>query len=69
MGWVAMLAPLKDKAYTLAPIGEVKVEDRPALGLRVSRKGNRDINLYFDKKTYLRVKTNTASRTRTAARR
>jgi hypothetical protein len=55
--WVAMLAPLKDQAFTLASLGEVKVENRPALGVRVSSKGHRDINLYFDKETNLLVKT------------
>jgi hypothetical protein len=55
--WVTTLVPLKDKAFTLAPAGEVNVEKRPALGVRVSRKGRRDVNLYFDKETGLLVKT------------
>jgi hypothetical protein len=56
-GWVATLAPLKDKAFRLAPLGEVKIDKRPALGVRVSSKGHRDVNLYFDKKTGLLAKT------------
>jgi hypothetical protein len=40
---------LKDPVYTLAPLGEVKVGDRPALGLRASHKDFRDVELYFDK--------------------
>jgi hypothetical protein len=56
-GWVATLTPLKDKAFTLATTGEVTVEDRPAVGVRVARKGYRDVVLYFDKKTHLLVKT------------
>jgi len=58
-GWVATLAPLKDKEYKLATVGEAKVGDELALGVRVSRKGRRDVNLYFDKKTHLLVKTET----------
>jgi hypothetical protein len=55
--WVATLVPLKDKAYTLSTLGETKVGDRPALGVRVSSKGRRDVNLYFDKDTNLLVKS------------
>ena len=55
--WVATLAPLKDPAFGLAPLGEVEVEKRPAAGVKVSCKGRRDVNLYFDKETGLLVKT------------
>jgi hypothetical protein len=54
--WVGYLYPLKDKAFTLAPLGEVKVEDRPAVGIKASYKDRRDVNLYFDKETGLPVK-------------
>lgn len=54
--WVTVLVPLTGKEFTLATVGEVKVEDRPALGVMVSFKGRRDINLYFDKETGLLVK-------------
>jgi hypothetical protein len=53
------LVPLKDKAYTLAPVGEVKVGDRAAWGVRVSRKGHRDVNFFFDQKDGLLLKTET----------
>jgi len=47
---VVSLLPLKkDKGYTLSPIGEVKVDDQPAFGITVSKKGHRDVSLYFDK--------------------
>src|SRR5262245_34643778 len=47
---VVSLLPLKkDKDYTLSPIGEVKVDDQPAIGVRVSKKGHRDVSLFFDK--------------------
>jgi outer membrane lipoprotein-sorting protein len=43
--------------YTLSSVGEVKVKDADAIGVRVSKKGQRDLNLFFDKKTNLVVKT------------
>lgn len=55
--WVATLVPLKDKKFTLAPLGEIAVHKRPALGVTVSSKGRRDVNLYFDKESGLLVKT------------
>jgi hypothetical protein len=55
--WVATLVPLKDKAFTLATTGEVQVDGRTALGVKVSSKGHRDVDLYFDKETGLLVKT------------
>jgi hypothetical protein len=54
--WVATLAPLQDKKFRLAPVGEIAIAKRPALGVTVSRKGRRDVNLFFDKETGLLVK-------------
>jgi hypothetical protein len=49
-GWVASLAPLvHPKGYTLAPAGELLVNDKPTLGVKVSVNGHRDVTLYFDK--------------------
>jgi hypothetical protein len=56
---VELLLPLKDKAFKLSPLGEMKVGDRPTLGLRVTRDGQRDVSLYFDKATRLLVKMET----------
>jgi hypothetical protein len=54
---VARLTPLlKDKSFELTLFGEAKVEDKPAIGVRVSAKGKKDIPLFFDKKTNLLVK-------------
>jgi hypothetical protein len=50
------LIPLKDKAFTLAPAGEIMVHDKPAFGFKVSRKNQRDVNLFFDKATGMLVK-------------
>jgi hypothetical protein len=47
----------KGEGYELSPLGEVKVEDKPAIGIRVSTKGHRDLNLFFDKESGLLVKT------------
>jgi hypothetical protein len=51
-----MLVPLKDKAYKLSSLGEVKVSGKPAVGLKVTRKGYADVDIYFDRKTHLPVK-------------
>ena len=57
---VESLLPLvKGKEYQLASLGDVKVNDKPAVGIRVSRKGFRDVNLFFDKDKGLLVKSET----------
>jgi hypothetical protein len=56
-GWVASLVPLKEKGYTLTTVGEAKVNDKPAVGVKVSYKGRRDVDLYFDKASGLLVKS------------
>ena len=53
------LIDLNDKKYTLTPLGESKVGDNDVIGVRVSSKGHRDVNLYFDKKNYLLLKSET----------
>jgi len=55
---VGRMTPLlTDKAYRLAPLGESKVNDHPAVGVKISSKGHRDISLYFDKETGLLAKS------------
>jgi hypothetical protein len=46
----------KDKTVKFAVVGDTKVKDKPAVGIRVSREGKKDINLYFDKATHLVTK-------------
>jgi hypothetical protein len=47
---IARLTALKtDKTFTLSPLGETKVNDKPAVGIKVATKGFRDANLYFYK--------------------
>jgi hypothetical protein len=48
---VQRLLALKDKQFKLAPLGEANVEGKPAVGIRVSAEGHRDVNLFFDKAT------------------
>jgi hypothetical protein len=55
-GWVAQLHPLKGKEFKLAALGDAKVGDKAAVGVKVSSKDQRDVNLYFDKKTGLLLK-------------
>jgi len=51
------LTPLQtDKEFQLELIGEIKVGDKPALGVKVVSKGHKDARLYFDKETGLLVR-------------
>ncbi len=59
---VAGLVALKNKAYKLSSLGEVKVNDRAAVGILVTRDGYRDVSLYFDKQSHLLVKTETRAK-------
>jgi hypothetical protein len=48
-----------DKPYELSAIGEVKVKNKDAVGIRVSKKGQRDMSFFFDKQANLLVKIET----------
>jgi outer membrane lipoprotein-sorting protein len=53
-GWVSSLLPLlKNNDFTLSALPETKVDDKPAVGVKVSQKGHRDVKLYFNKDTGL----------------
>lgn len=54
---VATLADIEDKEYQLTSLGEVKIKDADAVGVRVSKKDKRDVNLWFDKKSHLLLKS------------
>jgi hypothetical protein len=47
---------LRAKGWKLSPLGELKIDDTPAVGLKASRTGEPDIDLWFDAKTHLPVK-------------
>jgi outer membrane lipoprotein-sorting protein len=51
------LVDILKEPYQLSLIGETKVKDQDTIGVRVSKKGQRDVNYYFDKKTHLMAKT------------
>jgi outer membrane lipoprotein-sorting protein len=53
----SLLPLVQDKDFKLDPLGEVKVDGKLAVGVRVSHQGHRDINLFFDKSSGLLVKT------------
>src|SRR5262249_42291569 len=48
---------LKDKSLKLSLIGEAKVNDKPAIGVKVEKEGKKPIDFYFDKATGLVAKT------------
>jgi len=56
-GHVTTLLPLKDKAFTLASLPEIKVDGKVAVGVKVSHKEHKDVSLYFDKASGLLVKS------------
>jgi negative regulator of sigma E activity len=51
------LTTLKDKAYQLAPLGELKIEDRAAVGIKVTHKDWPDLDLFFDKESGLPIRS------------
>lgn len=55
---IGTLVPLlQDKAYTLTALGETKVLDKPAVGVKVAAQGFREVELWFDKDSGLIVKS------------
>ena len=54
--YVHALTQLKDKSATLSPLGEVNIEGKPAVGVRVVCKDQKDINVFLDKATGLPLK-------------
>jgi hypothetical protein len=48
---------LSDRTYELVALGEAKVNDRTADGVKVTARGRKDIRLYFDRETGLLTKT------------
>jgi hypothetical protein len=51
-----LLPLLEDKSYQLAVLDELKVNDRPAVGVRVTGRGRREMRFYFDKEFGLLVR-------------
>jgi hypothetical protein len=55
--WLSTIVTLKDKSVTLALVGDAMVNDKPAVAIKASVKGRRDLTLFFDKATHFLVKT------------
>lgn len=55
--WLASVVPLKDKGFTFSLFGDVAVDGKDSVGVRVSCKGRPDVNLFFDKETGLAIKS------------
>jgi hypothetical protein len=53
---IGELTGIRKKGIELSLLGEVKVEDKPAVGIKVSSKGHRDVTLYFDKESGMIVR-------------
>jgi hypothetical protein len=47
---------LKDKSLKTSALGELKVNDKATVGIKVSKEGRRDVDFYFDKTTGLLTK-------------
>lgn len=54
--WLTTLIPLKKAPFALSPLPEIKVNGKPAVGVKDVSKGQPDAKLYFDKATGLLVK-------------
>jgi plasmid stability protein len=51
-----------DKEMKVSTIGESKVGDKAVVGIQVTKKDQRDVNLYFDKSTNMLVKSEARGR-------
>ncbi|MBY0524618.1 MAG: hypothetical protein K2R98_14535 [Gemmataceae bacterium] len=60
--WVWTLAPLLEKDSQLTLLPEIKVEDKPAVGLKLSRKDRKDYSIYFDKESKRPASTGATTR-------
>jgi hypothetical protein len=56
---ITHLVALTGQEYKLASLVEIKVGDRPAVGVEVQREGYRPVGLFFDKENGLLVKSET----------
>jgi hypothetical protein len=54
--WLVTLAPLLKDDFDLDVLPEIKVEGRPAAGVKVTARNRPDASLYFDKESGLLVK-------------
>ncbi|MCE9531993.1 MAG: hypothetical protein K8T89_12840 [Planctomycetes bacterium] len=57
--FVSQITPLKEKEFTLTIVPGIKVDDKPTIGIKVTRKDQRNVTLYLDEKTHLLAKSET----------
>jgi hypothetical protein len=60
--WLTTLVPLKDPEFALSPAGEVQVDGKPAVGVKVGHKGRGPVNLWFDRDSGFLVKAERTTR-------
>jgi hypothetical protein len=60
--WLTTLTPLEDSRFQLGTTPEIKVDDRPTVGIRIQEKDHPEVFLYFDKDTALLVKARRQAR-------
>jgi hypothetical protein len=62
--WMGLgqLKGLKEKGMKFSLLGEAQVNGKPAVGVRISKEGKKDISFYFDKTTGLIAKTERRAR-------
>lgn len=53
---------LKDKGMKFSIVGEAQVNGKPAIGVKISKEGKKDLDFYFDKKTHLLAKSERRAR-------
>lgn len=54
---VSGLFDLDNKEFKFGSLGEMKIKNKDAVGVRVSKEGKRDVNLWFDKTSHMLVKS------------
>jgi hypothetical protein len=59
---IADLMGMDDKKLKFEALGKSTVDDKPAIGVKVTSKGQRDISVFFDAKTHQVVKTETTGK-------
>lgn len=50
------LLDLRNKAFELSLVDPIKIDNKPAIGIKIASKGHRDVTLFFDQATWLLVK-------------
>jgi hypothetical protein len=54
-----LLPSPNDKALKMSPLGEIKIGNRDAVGIQITHKDHKDVNLFFDKDNGLPLRSET----------